>query len=154
VFAAGWSFLFLGGRKMKRRLFGIGVLALVLVLLFAACGGGTTPADASPAGDVQTIGQGDTVFRFEMIDESNALHAWDVHTEEATVGAALLEVGLIAGDESEWGLMVTQVNGVTADFDADGAFWAFHIDGDFAMAGVDATYIEPGVNYAFIYTQG
>ena len=141
---------------MKRKLFGTMLIALTLVLILAACGGGgaappDTPVDAE---DVQTIGQGATVFRFEMIDADETRLAWDVHTDEVTVGAALLGVGLIAGDETEWGLMVEAVNGVVADWDANQSFWAFYIDGDFAMAGADATDIEYGVTYAFVYTQG
>ena len=142
--------------NMKRFLTLSFVLLLVMTLL-VACGGNGTPAtapDVADGGAVIAIGQGDTTFRFEMVDPDEALHLWDVSTDEETVGAALLAVGLIAGDESEWGLMVTVVNGIEANFEADGAFWGFFIDGDFAMQGVDATYIEEGVVYALIYTQG
>ena len=143
--------------KSKRLLLSIALLALLMLVSFAACSDNNDGADAPPAStaeDVQTIGQGDTVFRFEMTDENGTVHAWDVHTDEETVGAALLAVGLIAGDESEWGLMVIEVNGVVADWDANQAFWAFYIDGEFAMAGADETAIESGVTYAFVYTEG
>ncbi|MCL2425249.1 MAG: DUF4430 domain-containing protein [Oscillospiraceae bacterium] len=133
-------------------------LLLALVLTFAVVGCDTAtpaPAETTPAvGGVQAIGQGDTVFRFVVTDPDENFNAWDVSTNEETVGAALVAVGLISGDDSEWGLMVTEVNGVTADFSVNSAFWAFYVDGDFAMAGVDATYIEPGVTYAFVYTIG
>jgi len=137
---------------MKRRI--IATLLVLFLLFTAAACGGTSPGPAPPADAVQAIGQGATVFRFEVTDPEEAVTAWDVNTDETTVGAALLAVGLISGDESEWGLMVTTVNGITADWDANQAFWAFYIDGDFAMAGVDATDIEPGVTYAFVYTAG
>jgi len=134
-------------------------LLLTLILVFAVVGcdaAETTPADTAPAAatGVQEIGQGDTTFRFEVVDPDEELSVWNVSTNEETVGAALVAVGLIAGDDSEWGLMVTEVNGITADFNANNAFWAFWVDGEFAMAGVDATYIESGVTYAFIYTVG
>ena len=144
-------------KNMKRFLLVSFVLLLAMTMLVACGGGGETPAPTPDVADevvAVAIGQGDMTFRFEMVDADEALHLWDVSTDEETVGAALLAVGLIAGDESEWGLMVTVVNGMEADFEADGAFWGFFIDGDFAMQGVDATYIEEGVVYAFIYTQG
>ena len=142
-------------KNMKRFLMVTFVLLLTMTLLVACGGGGNAPAtspDVADGGEVISIGQGDTTFRFEMVDTDETLHVWDVSTDEETVGAALLAVGLIAGDESEWGLMVTVVNGIEANFDADGAFWGFFIDGDFAMQGVDATDIEEGVVYALIYT--
>ncbi|MCL2563708.1 MAG: hypothetical protein FWE08_06705 [Oscillospiraceae bacterium] len=135
---------------MKRKLLA-GLLILLVVFASAACGGQARPGEAD-ADAVAEIGQGETVFRFEVTDPDETVTAWDVHTDEATVGAALFAVGLIDGDETAWGLMVTEVNGVVADWDANGAFWGFFIDGEFAVTGVDATYIAPGVTYAFVYT--
>ena len=52
-----------------------------------------------------------------------------VKTDKDTVGAALLEHDLIAGEESQYGLYVKTVNGMTADYDVDGSYWAFYING-------------------------
>ena len=64
------------------------------------------------------------------------------------MGEALLELGIVAGDDTEYGLYVKTVNGVTLDYDTDGAYWAFYINGEYAMTGVDATNIEAGAIYA------
>ncbi len=61
----------------------------------------------------------------------------------------MLELNLIAGDDSEYGLYVKTVNGITADYDVDQTYWAFYIDGEYAMTGVDTTDITPGVAYSF-----
>ena len=59
------------------------------------------------------------------------------------------ELNLIAGDESEYGLYVKQVNGITADYDVDQTYWAFYINGEMAMTGVDTTDVEAGATYSF-----
>ncbi len=41
------------------------------------------------------------------------------------------------------------VNGVTADFDADGVYWAFYINDEYAQTSVDMTKIEDGASYSF-----
>ena len=41
------------------------------------------------------------------------------------------------------------VNGITADYDADGVYWAFYINGEYAQTGVDTTPIVEGEEYSF-----
>lgn len=36
---------------------------------------------------------------------------------------------------------------MTLDYDADGAYWAFYINGEYASTGVDSTNIEAGATY-------
>lgn len=52
-------------------------------------------------------------------------------------------------DGAEIGEGSKTVNGMTADYDKDGVYWAFYIDGVYAMTGVDATNITDGAQYAF-----
>ena len=78
-----------------------------------------------------------------------AMHFAYVPYSGFTVGAALLSLGLIAGEDSEYGLYVKTVNGETADYDVDGTYWAFYVNGEYAMTGVDATTLEAGAIYAF-----
>ena len=95
------------------------------------------------------IGEGETAFSFEVDLDDGTTTYYNVHTDETTVGAALLGVSLIEGEDSEYGLYVKTVDGITKDYDKDGQYWAFYIDGEYASTGVDSTDIVPGSTYTF-----
>ena len=99
-----------------------------------------------------TMGEGATTFYLTVQDVDGTVTKFQVNTDATTVGEALLALELIAGDDSEYGLYVTSVNGITADWDTEKAYWAFYIDGEYAMTGVDATDIVAGTTYELVKT--
>lgn len=111
-------------------------------------GSAATEADAGT--EVLVMGEGDTQFAFTVVDQTGGETLFEIHTDEETVGAALLELGLIEGEEGMYGLYVTTVNGITIDYEQDGAYWAFYINGEYAVSGVDATAITEGETYSFM----
>ena len=133
------------------------LLALVMVLALAACGNkdqdnGGAGDDANVVtdgvvADGATVGEGKTAFTVEVVQLDGTAIKFPVTTDKATVGEALLDLGIVAGDTTEYGLYIKTVNGVTLDYDADGAYWAFYINGEYASTGVDATNIEAGATY-------
>ena len=100
-------------------------------------------------GEVQVLGEGQTVFLFTVVDKDGNETNFEIHTDKKTVGEALLDLELIAGEDGEFGLYVKEVNEITADYDVDQTYWAFYVDGEYAMSGVDVTMIEEGKTYAF-----
>lgn len=94
------------------------------------------------------LGTGAKKFTFTVINNTD-VSVQTIHTDEETVGAALLKLGLVAGEESSYGLYVKTVKGVTADYEKDGTYWGFFINGEYASAGVDSTKIEEGTDYSF-----
>jgi len=109
----------------------------------------TEQDDSNVQMDVTVVGEGATVFPFVVVDADGNEKQFEVHTEKTMVGDALLELGLIAGDTAEYGLYVKTVNDITVDYDADGKYWAFYINGEYAMTGVDTTPITEGEEYSF-----
>ena len=99
--------------------------------------------------EVEVLGEGKTMFLFTVVDKDGNETNFEIHTDKEIVGEALLDLELIAGDDGEFGLYVKTVNGITADYDVDQTYWAFYVDGEYAMSGVDATTIEDGMTYAF-----
>lgn len=95
------------------------------------------------------LGEGKTSFTFVVVDLDQNETTYTINTDETTVGAALLALGLIAGEEGEYGLYVKTVGGITLDYDKDGKYWGFYVDGEYAMTGVDATNIVAGATYTF-----
>jgi len=98
---------------------------------------------------VTEVGEGETKFNFNVVDVDGNMSEFLVKTDKKTVGAALIELALIAGDEGPYGLYVKTVNGITLDYDKDGKYWAFYIDGKMAPSGVDSTDIVEGATYEF-----
>ncbi|MFI3172299.1 MAG: DUF4430 domain-containing protein [Eubacteriales bacterium] len=105
------------------------------------------------ATDITVLGEGTKSFFFDVIFEDGSVNSYEVHTEATTVGEALLDQELIEGEISQYGMYVKVVDGVTLDYDTDGAYWGFLVDGEMAIAGVDTTEIETGITYAFTYAQ-
>ena len=95
------------------------------------------------------LGEGQTKFIFVVVDKDGNETNFEIYTDKETVGDALLEVDLIAGEEREYGLYVKTVNGITADYDADQTYWAFYVNGKYATAGVDSTAVKEGETYSF-----
>lgn len=77
-----------------------------------------------------------------------------VHTDAENLGAALTENSLVEGDQSEYGLYIKVVNGIKADYDTDGAYWAISKDGELTPTGADSTAIADGEHYELTYTKG
>lgn len=131
------------------------MLVAAMALFTTGCNGSKNDA-AEDAGKTEgvkvegnVLGEGDTQFTFIVVDAENNETNFEIHTDKKTVGEALLELDLIAGEEGDYGLYVKTVNGVTVDFDKDGAYWAFYIDDEYASTGVDSTEIEEGAVYSF-----
>lgn len=133
------------------------VLIVAMALSTTGCNGNqdnvapsapATNTDAA-AGDITVLGDGNTSFAFSVTDQDGNATQFEIHTDKTTVGEALLELNLIAGDDGEYGLYVKTVNGITADYDKDGKYWAFYVDGEYATTGVDSTQITDGASYAF-----
>ena len=84
--------------------------------------------------------------------KAEGLWANATYTEDTELRQALEENSLIAGDESDYGLYVKTVDGMTADYDADGLYWAFYKSGEYLMTGVDTTEIADGEQYELVCT--
>lgn len=102
-----------------------------------------------PAEESSELGEGETEFIFTVTDMDGKETKFKIHTDKKTVGEALLDLNLIAGEEGPYGLYVKTVNGKTVDYDTDGKYWAFYINGEYGATGVDVTEITEGSTYSF-----
>ncbi len=48
------------------------------------------------------------------------------------------------GSEGQYGLFINTVNGLTADYDKDHAYWAIYVDGEYAQNGADTQPVNDG----------
>lgn len=134
------------------------VLIVAMALSTVGCNGSKDSADTSGAesaqagADVQReggeLGEGSREFALTVTDKDGNETQFTIHTDKEIVGEALQELNLIDGEEGEYGLYVKTVNGITADYDTDGVYWAFYVNGEYAASGVDVTEITEGDSYA------
>ena len=111
------------------------------------------PSTAAHEGP-QELGEGEKTFYFEVTSADGETSSYTIHTNQETVGGALVDLQLIDGDPGDYGLYVKTVCGETLDYDLDGYYWAFYVNSEYAMTGVDATAIEEGATYSFAAEAG
>jgi len=123
------------------------MLVLMLTLAMAGCGSGGNGGELITVKDGDIVGEGAITMSVKIVDEDEINVT--VKTDEDTVGAALQKVGLIAGEDSQYGLYIKTVNNKTYDYDKDKKYWAFYVDDAYAIKSADLTEIEEGVVYTF-----
>ena len=99
-----------------------------------------------------TFGEGAKTVTVKVIVEDKIV-VFTIKSDAEMLGDALLAHGLIAGEESAYGLYVKVVNGITADYDVDQSYWGFSKGGEYMMTGVDGTPFADGEVYELTYTK-
>ena len=118
------------------------LLALVMLFAMTACGKKEAPTAASVS------------FKVIVTDLDGNETSFAYTSSAASVGEALVAEGLIEGHETEYGLYIDTVNGITADWDKDQTYWAFYINGEYATTGIDGTEIAADTTYGLTLTKG
>ena len=120
------------------------LLVAVMLLSLAACGKKDTPdKETEPTDD------GKIAFTVIAVDLEGKETTFEVRTDAETVGEALEAEGILKGHDAEYGLYIDAVNGIELDWDRDGKYWAFYVNGEYAQSGVDTTPVEAGAVYTF-----
>lgn len=96
--------------------------------------------------------EGAKTIIFEVIREGKS-EEFTIQTDAAYLGEALLAEELIAGEDSEYGLFVTEVNGIVAKAENQ-EWWCFTKGGEMVNTGVDQTPIEDGDHFEAALTEG
>lgn len=132
-----------GNRNGKK----IGIAAAILVaavILMAVIAVKFAPKASEGAKEISVL----------VTDDQKQTVNYEVHTDAAYLRQALEEIEelRIEGTESDYGFVVQSINGVQADFEKDGAYWAFYVDGEYCNYGVDEQPVEDGQSYEIVYT--
>lgn len=129
------------------------LLALVLMAALVSCNKDENGVWENAAyAENQTFGEGAKTITVEVQAQDKSV-TFTIKTDKETVGAAMMEHGLIDGEEGPYGLYVKTVNGMKADYDTDQRYWAFYVNGEISMTGVDVTSITEGTTYQMIYSK-
>ena len=127
------------------------VLAFVLTAAAALAGCSTTPAEttAPPAETtpVTEVGEGAANFELTIVDKDGVTHLYRVHTNVGMMGEALTEVDLIDGEQGPYGMYIKSVLGQVLDYETDGMYWSFYVNGEYAQTGVDQIPVEHDGKY-------
>ncbi len=55
------------------------------------------------------------------------------------------------GTDSEYGIMISAINGETADYATDGAYWALYVNDEYGQYGCDSQPVTDGDKYTWKY---
>ena len=150
--------------KMLNKVLSVAVSAAMAAMLLAGCGASASSAASSEAASSEVVSEAATA---ESSDSDAKVHATftvvnadgnstDIDlevTDGEKLSNALAEAGIISQDEADAGF-VTTVNGVTADYNADGAWWCLtDATGEMTTVGVADIELHDGDSYAFTYTK-
>ena len=155
--------------KMLNKILSVAVSAAMAAMLLAGCGASASSAASSEAASSEAVSSevtseaataesGDNEAKvhatFTVVDDDS--NSTDIDLEVADgekLSDALAEAGVISQDEADAGF-VTTVNGQTADYNADGAWWCLtDADGEMTTVGVADIELHDGDSYAFTYTK-
>lgn len=97
------------------------------------------------------LGSGSKTVYVEVKTENKSV-TFTIHTDKENLADALLEHSLVGGDNSQFGLYIKKLNGITADYDVDQTYWALTKSGEKLNYGASSASVSDGDHYEFTRT--
>lgn len=98
--------------------------------------------------------EGEKNITIEVVMADGEATVYEVNTDaEYLVGAMEEADGLtFEGEEGVYGLSISAINGVRADYTLDGAYWGFFVNDEYCNYGVSQQPVEDGDAFSIVYT--
>lgn len=132
-------------KSNKKILLGVGIVAALAILL------GVLYFVFVPK-----AAEGTKAITIEVIDNEQKSTVYELNTDAQYLREAMDEAAekgfTYSGSESEYGIMLESINGVTADYNADGAYWSIFVNGEYGNYGADTQVVTDGDAFQFVYT--
>ncbi len=136
----------------------IAIIVFILAFLSVMLGCANEKDIETTTTEVVSVNPGDDgyqkSFTFEVVDKDENKKQTEILTNGQYVGKVLQELGYIKGEQGEFGIYIKEVNGIIADYDVDGTYWAFYVNGEMSMKGADQVEIVDGATYSFRVEKG
>lgn len=97
--------------------------------------------------------EGEKNITVDVVLADGTTKSYEIKTTAEFLRGALEEKNLVTGTESEFGLYVLTVDGVTAD-DTKQEWWSFTKSGETLTTGIDTTTIMNGDHFEITLTVG
>ena len=91
----------------------------------------------------------------EVINSADESTMYELNTDAEYLRQAMDEADGLTydGTESEYGMMVSTVNGEVADYNVNGAYWSFYVNGEYCVNGIDTQPVMDGDAFVIEYAQ-
>lgn len=98
--------------------------------------------------------EGEKNITIEVVAQDKTSTVYEVETDaEYLLGAMEDADGLtFEGEEDPYGMSISTVNSVRADYTLDGAYWGFFVGGEYCNYGVSQQPVEDGDEFQIVYT--
>ena len=128
---------------MKNKKMLLGIVALVAVIAVMAGLYMTTRPETVAGGKTVTI---------EIVHKDGTTKSMEYATDAEYLAELLLEKELVTGYESEeYGFTIESVDGVTADWTTDNAYWALYEGQEYATTSAAGIVLADGGVYRLVY---
>lgn len=134
-------------KSFLRKSFAFIAAAVLVLSLFTFSGCSRSPAND---GDSSISAATPKTVTFKIVFEDGSEKTVELKTEKSTLAEALVEANII--EYCADGLYTT-IDGVTADFNKDGAWWCITKGGEMLNYGLNDLKIADGETYEATYTK-
>ena len=95
---------------------------------------------------------GSKAYTVTVVHKDGSVKEFSYRTDEEYLAGALLEEGLVSGEDSQYGLTIITVDGEDAVWATNNAYWAIWIGEEMAMTGASETPVYDGSSFKLEYT--
>lgn len=90
----------------------------------------------------------------EVIDSKGETTEYKVNTDAEFLHGAMDEADGLTyeGYEGPYGYTISKINGESAVYEIDGAYWSFYVNDEYCNYGIDSQPVNDGDEFSIIYT--
>lgn len=97
--------------------------------------------------------EGSKSVTLTVVDDTGSKTVYEAKTDAAYLSEVFEEIDNLSveGSQGDYGLYIETVNGLTADYNKDGAYWSIYVNNEYGQFAADAQPVTDKDEYSLVY---